>query len=162
MEKVLPFEDVNNVDAFRGWFYMMHDPCLAGDIGEGYGMYPLKKFAGFYTYVYLKSSCRVDWRLLGVRSFGSLERYAEANNYIDVFIHTESIVSDLLSALSSLSLIDSDDLPALGTKLNSLSATNVSKSPSISCREFYTPEMDKTILERERLLIDKFGYRPPF
>lgn len=160
-KQVLPFGDVDNVEAFRSWFYMMHDPCLAGDLGEGYGIYPLKKFAGFYTYVYLRSSCFINWRLLSVGSLSSLRRYVEVNSFIDEFIHTESIVVDLLSVLSRFSLIDAEDLSTLATKLNRLSATNVSKAPSKSCREFYSPEMDLIILERERLLIDKFGYRPP-
>lgn len=160
-EKVLPFGDVNNVDAFRSWFHMMHDPCFAGDLGEGYGIYPLKNFAGFYTYIYLKSSCFLDWGLFGVNRFDSLEDYFKANSFIDAFIHTESIVADVLSMLERFSLVKSDDMPLLEKKLNSVTPTNVSKVPSKSCREFYSSEMDAIILGRDRFLIEKFGYEPP-
>ena len=90
-------------------------------------------------------------------AFEALAAYEEAHCFIDHFIRNERLESTLLQALdlSGVPVSDQDKAAVL-----SRPRTNAS-SRSHGPEYYYDSHTKRLVLERERLIVEKFGYAPP-
>jgi hypothetical protein len=154
------FRDVNDAGAFRAWLYMLNDERYWPDVGEGYWRFPLNRFAGFLTYRYLRLfTCRKGelGKLGQVSTAGQLVEYDRRDCFIDHFIRNESLESDLLDALRQAGVEVPQDAAA---GLAARPKTNTS-SKRRGVQDYYDAATEKLVGERDRLIIDKFGYVAP-
>lgn len=152
--------DVNDAGAFRQWLYMLHDEKYWPDVGEGYWRYPLNRFAGLLTYRYIKIfTCRkgeLDL-LRDVSTPGKLFAHERERCFIDHFIRNESLEPDLLAVLERMG-IEVPERVAAG--MASRPRTNTS-SKKHGPGYYYDADTERLVGERERLIVERFGYRAP-
>jgi hypothetical protein len=142
-------------NSFRKWLYMLHDRKHWHDVGEGYGKYAMSHSAGLLTYRYLKLFCKNDF--IKIRELDDLQTFEKNNCYIDYFIHNENLEHDFFAALSLAGL----NLPEeQKSRVHSISKTNTS-SKKHAAAYYYDKETIKLVSDREQLIINKFGYKPP-
>jgi len=154
------FRDVNDAGAFREWLHMLHDKTYWPDVGEGYWRCPLNRFAGFMTYRYMRVfTCKKGelGKLRAVSTPEQLAEYERKNGFIDYFIKNERLESDLLEALK-LARIDVPQQAAAA--MMSRPRTNTS-SKQRGSRYYYDAQTEKLVGDRDRFLVDKFGYVAP-
>lgn len=154
------FRDVNDAGAFRQWLYMLHDETYWPDVGEGYWRFPLSRFAGLLTYRYLKIfTCRkgeLD-RLQAVSSPQRLVEHERDRCFIDHFIRNERLEPDLLAALERMGV---EVPPRIAAGMASRPRTNTS-SKKHGPLYYYDADTEKLVGERDRLIVEKFGYLAP-
>lgn len=152
--------DVNDAGAFRQWLYMLHDETYWPDVGEGYWRCPLNRFAGLLTYRYMKIfACRkgeLD-ALRAVSTPGQLAEHEKEHCFIDHFIRNEKLEPDLLAALE-LMQVEIPRKVAAGMALRP--RTNAS-SKKHGPRYYYDADTEKLVANRDRLIVEKFGYLAP-
>lgn len=154
------FRDVDDAGAFREWLHMLHDEAYWPDVGEGYWRFPLNRFAGFLTYRYLRVfTCRKSEldKLKQVSTPGQLVDYDRNECFVDRFIRNERLESDLLEALRHAGIEVPDKVAA---ELAARPKTNTS-SKKRGPGYYYDAETEKLVGERDRLIVDKFGYVAP-
>jgi hypothetical protein len=154
------FRDVNDPGAFREWLRMLHDETYWRDVGEGYWQCRLNRFAGLLTYRYMKIFTCKKGELGALRAVSTPEELVEherKNGFIDYFIRNESLESDLLDALKFTKTEVPGDTAA---RMMSRPRTNTS-SKKHGPRYYYDAETEKLVGDRDRLIIDKFGYVAP-
>lgn len=154
------YADINDAAAFRAWLRMMHDWDQMAVVGEGYGLTPLSRVVGLMTIRYLRLFCAKRGQSKTLHQLSTFERvqaYEQQNCFINHFIKNESLEVDLLSGLGSHGV---DISETLHSSLLSRPKTNAS-SRKHGPRYYYDSESSDIIAERERLIIEKFGYAPP-
>ncbi|WP_424683481.1 hypothetical protein [Frateuria sp. YIM B11624] len=154
------FRDINDPGAFREWLHMLHDPAYWGDIGEGYWRCPLNRFAGLLTYRYLRLFTSRKNHMGGLRAISSPEQLAEHDRqhcFVRYFIRNENLEADLLEALK---LADVPVPQRFVTELTARPKTNTS-SKKRGARYYYDAETEKLVGDRDRFIIEKFGYLAP-
>jgi hypothetical protein len=154
------FRDVNDAGAFREWLYMLNDETYWGDVGEGYWRWKSNRFAGLLTYRYMKLfACKkgeLD-QLWAVSTPGQLAEHERTHGFIDHFIRNEHLESDLLAALELMKI---HVPPDVATELKSRPRTNTS-SKKHGPRYYYDADTEKLVGDREKMIIDRFGYVAP-
>ena len=153
------YSDVHCSSNFREWLHMIHDQEYWNDVGEGFGFSAVSQVCGLMTYRYLTLFCKnqeaQEFRTIG--SSDELHAYELRNCYIQYFVRTEHLADDLILALSASGIVLSrEDKKILRTS----PPKNVS-SRTKSVAEYYDLETLKLVSERERLIVDRFGYVPP-
>lgn len=154
------YKDVNDASAFREWLYMMHDKKYWYDFGEGYGASSLSGIAGLLTYRYIKLFCSKkgeSGNMNALSTFDSLANYEKENCFIDYFIRNESLESDLFKALELSGVEISRENKA---EIMSSPRTNTSSRKN-GPDYYYDSESENLIFERERIIVEKFGYVVP-
>lgn len=154
------FRDVNDAGAFRQWLHMLHDETYWPDVGEGYWRSGMSRFAGLLTYRYMKIFSSRKGELGSLRAVstpGQLMEYEKANCFIDYFIRNENLESDLLKALQFTKF---EVPPQVAAGMKSRPKTNTS-SKKHGPRYYYDAETEKLVGDRDRLIVEKFGYLPP-
>ena len=154
------YKNINDAGAFRAWLRMMNDANYFTDIGEGYGLCSVNRVAGFTTYRYLKLFCTKlgeQEKLNRLFTFEQIKNYENDNCFIDRFIRIESLEDDLFRVLEES-----------GVKIPSNIKSEILEQPktNISSRKhgsefYYDIESENLVAERERLIIEKFGYVAP-
>lgn len=149
----------DNPASFRKWLRLIHDPSQSRFLGEGYADTGLAGLCGFMTHRYLQLCCR-DSAYLGSRrsiaDYADLVRFEREHCYIDFFVRQESLEDDLCAAIEKvrpLTLAEEE-------RIRAAKKTNTSKR-SLSISDYYDGETLGLVSERDRLLIEKFGYSPP-
>lgn len=154
------FRDVNDAGAFRQWLYMLHDRTYWPDVGEGYWRFGLNRFAGLLTYRYMRLFTCKKGGLGALRAVSTPEQLAEHDMkhcFIDCFIRNEALESDLLAALQLAKF----EIPTeAAAAMMSRPRTNAS-SKKHGPRYYYDAEAEKLVGDRERFIVDKFGYLAP-
>lgn len=153
------YADVNDPECFRKWLRMVHDPKHWNDYGEGYGVAPVSRVAGFLTYRYAVLFCKDahSAAFRGARTFADLQSFTEANDYIDHFIRNERLEDDLVKALENCGITLSDDQRNI---VYGSAKTNTS-SRKVNPGFYHDRNSIALIADREKLIIDNFGYTPP-
>jgi hypothetical protein len=120
----------------------------------------LNRFAGLLTYRYMKIfTCRkgeLD-NLRSISTPGQLAAHEREHCFIDHFIRNERLESDLLDALQSMKVEIPDGVAA---GMMSRPRTNTS-SKRHGPEYYYDAETEKLVGDRDRLIVDKFGYLAP-
>lgn len=154
------FRDVNDAGAFRAWLQMLHDPAYWPDVGEGYWRFPLNRFAGLLTYRYMRVfTCRKGelGKLRDISTPEQLAEYEKQHCFIEHFIRNEHLEPDLLEALRLARI----EVPAeTAAAMMSRPRTNTS-SKKRGSRYYYDAETEKLVGDRDRFIVDKFGYLAP-
>lgn len=154
------YDDVNDVGAFRQWVRMINDPKHLCDLGEGFGAAPVSNVIGLKTFRYLKLFCFKSNETRDLYALATLEdalSRMENQCFIDYTIQNENLEHDLFDALEQANIA----IPATA-KAEILSApkSNTSSRRS-SAAHYYDAETEELVLEREKLLIEQFGYVKP-
>jgi len=152
--------DVNDAGAFRQWLYMLHDETYWGDVHEGYWRFPMNRFAGLMTYRYLKLfACKKGENDLmrPITTPEQLAAFERDHCFIDHFIRNERLESDLLAALQQVGIVVP---PETAAAWQARPRTNTS-SKKHGVGYYYDADTEKLVGARERLIIEKFGYRAP-
>ena len=152
------YRDADSPALFRRWLGMTLDPGRRFEVGEGYGLSPLSSFAGLMTYRYLRLYARHPGPLWfpGIRQPERLRAYDADQNVLDHVVRTETLEDDLLRVLHACGH-DLDD--ACADRIRSTPRTNVSCHRPIA--DYYDAETIDLVADRERLLVDKYGYAGP-
>lgn len=153
------YANVDDPSGFRDWLYMMHDKKTRNDIREGYGCSSISQFAGLLTYRYMKLFCGLtessDFERIS--SYSELEAFERRNCYIDHFIRNEHLEDDLITALELCGLNISQQEKS---KILHSGKSNTS-SRMHKAAYYYDNESAQFVREREKLIIEKFGYIQP-
>lgn len=145
------FASPYDIDLFREWMAVIHDPANAGDLHGGYGDFPLIDSVGFmtwrYAYLYMEgigfhTSPEIDD--LGV--------YDRRHNMVDYWIHTESIAFDVLAALAGAGYTLS---PAQQAEVERLARIKRNASVHGDYRHYYDTATHDLVRERDSLIIGK-------
>lgn len=154
------YNHVNDPVAFRAWLHMMHDAKYLPSIGEGYSICPVSRISGLMTFRYLKLFCTKlgeHKNLDQLLTFEQIKKYETDNCFIDYFIRNESLEPELFQVLERFGA----KIPSnLKSEIISLPKSNVS-SRKHGPRYYYETDTENLVAERERLIIDKFGYVAP-
>ncbi|HVI58790.1 MAG TPA: hypothetical protein VM619_07925 [Luteimonas sp.] len=154
------YRDVGDAGGFREWLHMLHDSDCVADLGEDYGGSPLNRFAGLMTYRYVRLfTLRKDEALApGVATtHEQLAGHDRQRCFIDHFIRNEHLESDLLAALDRLGFAVPE---ATRDGLLRRPRTNTS-SRRHATADYYDDASRDLVGDRDRLVVGKFGYRPP-
>ena len=153
------YADVDDPGGFRDWLHMMHSPDYWEEYGEGYAYSPVNRYAGLLTYRYLKLFCRqsASDNHEHLLSFDEMVRFEERNCFIDHFIRNERLEDDLLETLHRVGVRLSKEQEA---EIRASRRTNTS-SRRTDVAHYHDENTVSLIAERERLIIDKFGYSAP-
>lgn len=154
------FRDINDPGAFRQWLYMLHDRTYWPDIGEGYWRSAMNRFAGLLTYRYMRLfTCRKGemHKLRHLATPEQLAAHERAHGFIDHFIRNERLEDDLLAGLRLARFDVSEEAAA---RMMSRPRTNTSSKKN-GAGYYYDADTEKLVGDRERFIVDKFGYRAP-
>ncbi len=153
------YEDNGCVESFRKWLSLIQDPANANLLGEGYGDSQVASHCGFMSYRYLKTCCSEVGNIKEsntISNYIDLVKFERKNCYIDFFIRQESLESDLCQVLEKIRTLKQEEKSLIwGAK-----KTNTSVRP-LSISEYYDQESKDLVLNRERLLVEKFDYQFP-
>jgi hypothetical protein len=154
------YRDASDAGAFRQWLRMMHDERYWSDFGQGYGRSRLSRLAGLFTWRYMKLfACRdgESHSLDRISSFEQLVEHDREHGFIDHFIRNEHLEADLFLALERSGFeVDAD------TKAEILARARTNTSSRRQGRGYYYDDATARLVgERDRLLVEKFGYAAP-
>jgi hypothetical protein len=150
------YRDNRDPDCFKNWLKLMFDPARKKDLGEGYARSPISNFAGLMTYRYVMIYTRAKSR--GLTDLQTLQKFDSENNVLKFAIRVESIEDDLIQALNQAGYqLSRDQIQTI--KTGAESRTN--PSDHLSPEFYYDEEAAGLVRDREKLIIEKYGYRPP-
>ncbi len=153
------YQDVNDAGAFRDWLHMIHAPsCVRGL--KSYGHWPMNHSMGLLTFRYLKLYCtRSDQRsiLNQVSTRSQAVDYESKHCFVESFIRNEALESNLFDFLNLSGIAISS---AAKEHVISRPRTNSSSSRQ-SAKFYYDTASERLIGDRDKLIVDKFGYVPP-
>jgi len=148
-----------NIASFRRWLKFVHDTNNKRLLGEGYGKTVITGLCGFMTYRYLRLCCQNIGELRKpdlIRNYNDLVQFDRRNCYIDFFIHQESLEDDLCKAVENIRSLSIEEKE----RIYSAEKINISNR-SLLISDYYDREAIDLVYNRERFLIEKFGYSPP-
>lgn len=154
------YRDVNDPEGFRSWMRLLHDPNYFYAVGDGYGAFQANKDCGLLTHRYLKLFCtkaHENDRLNALRSGDQIAEYEAATCFIDHFIRNESLEDDLLRALEKSGASVSAEAAMEIRARPKTNPSSRSKGPEF----YFDAGTEQLVADRDKLLVQKFGYRPP-
>jgi len=153
------YDRSDNVAAFRSWMRLMHDPRNAFSLGEGYADTLIAERFGFMTHRYLILCCQRLQELTvpgAIGTYEELRRFDQRNCYIQQFVRQESLEQSLCEALEHIRPLTTAERKII------FDAKKINKSErKLALRDYYDRETIELVHQRDRLIVDKFGYRPP-
>ena len=153
------YENNENIESFRKWLKMIHDPCNSIYLGEGYGETEITKLCGFMTYRHLYLCSRDIDKLRKNRlitNFDQLNQFDHENGYIDYFIRQEDLEGTFYKAIEGLRTLTEKE-----KKLISESERTNTSIRKFSIEDYYDNESIELIANRDKLIVEKFNYLPP-
>ena len=148
------YADSFDKSRFREWLRLMLGPegqCIGAN---GYASSPVKKVAGFMSFRFLAlTTDNSQWMRTGrrCRSYDELTRFADDHMIVQKILRCEHLNEDLASLFGLVGM----DVPA--SVLDERQKKNT--SPHLHHAEYYDEETTELVRRRERLIIDRFGYR---
>jgi hypothetical protein len=149
----------DDVKSFRKWVQLMLDPGNSHHLHESYGKTAIAGLCGFMTYRYLKLCCRNPETLHNSGLFSTytdLVQFEKNNCFIDFFIRQESLEDDFCIAAEKVRPLK----PEEKERIYEAKKTNTSRR-NLLLADYYDQESIALVHNRDKLLIDKFGYFPP-
>ncbi len=154
------YTHADDIISFRKWLKLVFNPDYRFDFGEGYGFSSIYKFAGLLTYRYISLFCKNNTMLFsnkGPKNISSLRDFEKSNIYISHFIRNENLEADLINTLNACGIVLTDNQKA---HIQNAQKTNTS-SRRHGPEYFYDNDTAALVMEREKLIIEKFSYTPP-
>jgi hypothetical protein len=153
------YGSAEDVQRFRAWLKAVHSPENAYVLGREYGNMVLPALCGFLTYRYLFLCCRDTRPLYDAKSIvthADLKKYDAAQCYIDDFIRVEQIDSDLCAVIERFKPLNDE----VRSRIVSGERVNASQRAH-ALTDYYDRECLELVGQRDRLIVEKFGYSPP-
>lgn len=153
------YEDADDVESFRVWLKRIHNPHYSGLLQEGYGETSVSEFCGFMTYRYLRLCCMNRHEIYGKNSlicYDDVVQFDKQNCRIDYFIRQESVEDDLCRLLEYMNVLTTERRKLV---VNAKRINESNRRRRVA--DYFDRETMDLVYERDRLLIEKFGYSPP-
>ncbi|MES1942896.1 hypothetical protein PC39_02185 [Salinisphaera sp. PC39] len=153
------YDRSDNVASFRRWLKLIHEPRNRPFLAEGAGDPALSGRIGFMTARYLDLCCRKPEQLGRpgfISDYRDLEGFDRERCYIDYFIRQEALEEGLCEAIERIRPLTPDERELVFRS----SKSNTSRR-SFAVADYYDEETTALVANRDRLLIEKFGYVPP-
>jgi hypothetical protein len=153
------YDESTSVESFRKWLKLLHDPNNATWLSDGYGDFVASEFCGFMSYRYLNLCCSNSGDLKNPRvisDYTDLVDFEKKHCYIDFFIRQESLEDNFCEAVEKIRPLTQEEK----NEIWSAKKINASSRP-LAISDYYDQESIDLIYNRDRLLIEKFGYTPP-
>ncbi len=150
------YADSRDPMLFRQWLAMISETRV---LGERYGASSIRRFAGFFTYRYLRLFARDDAALYSGEIAGSaaLEGFDRRQNLIRHFIRNENLAGDLIRVLGLCGYqLDAQQLELIRAPVRTNASTRNRDYVS-----YYDVRTVQLVLEKERFIVEKHGYSPP-
>ncbi|MCX6258559.1 MAG: hypothetical protein NTW49_11785 [Bacteroidia bacterium] len=150
------YKDINDPGLFREWLRLLLDSSRRFDMGELYGISPVSKFAGLLTYRYVRLYFRDNKMLFRDKHISNLmilNDYDREQNVIDFTIRNENLNNDLLTALNMAGYRLTGEQSAV-----ILAPGRTNPSGHKDYRIYYDKECTEMVTEKEKFIIDKYGY----
>ena len=150
------YSNPGDASAFDGWLRAVLSTESLRNLPLPYGSRNIARFAGLMSYRYVNLFCHkrgID----SVRDFGTLIDHANRNCFITHFIRNESLAADLIAALRACDV-------AVGMRHEQAILGASKSNPSsrkLPTASLYTPDTAALVAEKERLIVERFGYRSP-
>lgn len=151
------YRDPSDPGAFREWLIAINEPRVQNMVFEDSRVLPVHTFAGLYTarLVYLYSYADAwDCEAPTLTSLDMLKNFFEQHKILDRMIRTEAIPADLAEVMKMIGHVNVTE-----TVLAGEGRTNASKRDAFEM--YYDTETLMLVAERDRLVIETFGYTPP-
>ncbi|TDM05600.1 MAG: hypothetical protein C4K60_12660 [Ideonella sp. MAG2] len=152
------YADPGNVEAFREWLGVVLSPAARQVVEAGYRRHPLSKCCGLMSYRYFKLFVR-DADQLGpeYKTLEMAKRLDEERCWVNHFIQSERLEDDFIKALTASGVTLTDEQIS---NVRSARKRNVSERP-LPTNAYYDAKTIRLVQERERFIIEKFGYQAP-
>jgi len=156
------YSDPENPQLFQQWLHWLYDNRRKYDLGEGYGFCPISNHSGLFTYRYMKlySDSIVNFYNKDsiLATYSGMMEFDRSHNMLNATIRNENLESDLIEAIESAGykLDETQKQLILNGKSNK---TNTSQHHDSSY--YHNDETIALITEREKLLVQKYGYTYP-
>jgi len=151
------YSDVNDAANFRSWLKLLLGP-EGQHIGlEGYAASPVKAAVGFMTYRFLALTTDYSaWMREGrkCRRYSDVIAFAQKHTIVSHVLRAETLNDDLLRLLEAAGVDVSPDDVAEWGKHNT--------TPRRAYAEYFDEETFRLVANRERFIVDRFGYDPNF
>jgi hypothetical protein len=154
------YRDVNDAGAFRAWLDLMHDETTRHDIGEGYGTCAMSRVAGLMSYRFVRLFCNREGELQALDALDTLPRltaYVATHCFVRHIIRMEHLEADLLAALAAAGVAVPPEQQAALLARGKTNTSSRRRDPA----SYYDAASLALVGERERLLVERFGYTPP-
>lgn len=152
------YADPGNVEAFREWMGVVLSPAARRIVESGYRRNPISKCCGLMSYRYFKLFVRdTDHLSPEYKSLAMVKRLDEERCWVNHFIQSERLEGDFLNALAASGVALTDEQIA---SVRSARKRNVSERP-LPTNAYYDEKTIRLVSERERFIIEKFGYKAP-
>ncbi|WP_258105484.1 sulfotransferase family 2 domain-containing protein [Marinoscillum sp. MHG1-6] len=146
------YSDVNNYENFNAWLKLVLQSKEHG-IGEGFKIGNISQFAGLMTFRYFQLYAYRK-KLNSVHSLKELRDFDQKENFMDVIIRNENLHSDLLENVDKLKCSQEELTKVLGSFAK---RTNTSERDK-DYRKYYDEESVKLVQQKEKFIIEKYGY----
>ena len=153
------YKDYKSPEGFRKWLQLIYDPERIRDIYEGYSLSSISRFAGLMTYRYCGFFHRNFFNnnnFKNINDIKELKKYDKNNNILDYIIRVESLEEDFIKMLEKVGYHIDEKTKDL---IRNSGKTNV--STHLKTSHYYDEETIKLIAEKEKLIIEKYNYKPP-
>jgi hypothetical protein len=153
------YSDKTSIHLFRRWLKMILNPVYSSKLGEEYHQNEAAQNYGFMTHRYLRLCCcgkpSYDTNKI-MQYYPDLKSFDEANCYINHFIRLESLSQDVCRLITKFRPLSDADMLRIhqARPLNSSTRTH-------SLSRYYDEPSTKLVMQRDELIINKFGYNPP-
>ncbi|MGD1943433.1 MAG: hypothetical protein ACFB0G_19225 [Leptolyngbyaceae cyanobacterium] len=153
------YSDVNDPSVFQAWLKMIHSKKSRNDHAGGYGFSGISDFSGLLTYRYLKLFCANPKNdgFKRILNYEELKEFESQNCYIDHFIRNEFLEEDFIKTLEKCGVALSDEQEMEIKKSGKTNASSGKKEVDY----YYNDETSKFVGEIDKLIVEKFGYKPP-
>ncbi len=153
------YNNSSDIESFRTWLKMINEPDNFCYLGEGYSDSKLQHICGFMTYRYLYL-CVKDIKSLKKQvtklNFLDISSFEKKNCYIDFFIRQEELENSLMMAMQKITELSIEQKQIILTaKKNNVS------NRVLPLEDYYDYDSVAIVAEREKLIVEKFGYAPP-
>jgi hypothetical protein len=152
------YQDAENPKQFRAWLKLLLSKERRFDFGEGFAFSPVSRQAGLMTYRYLRLFTLGDeiYRDGNLGHIDGIREFDKARNIAKAMIRTECLEDDFIVALEKAGYpVSAEQREAIKNS----GKTNRSKRNKAAF--YYDQETLDLVAERERFLIEKYGYSPP-
>ncbi|MEN8207693.1 MAG: hypothetical protein ABFR50_00425 [Candidatus Fermentibacteria bacterium] len=153
------YADSSSPVLFRRWLGALLDPETSRELGEAYSKSSLSRFAGFYTYRYCHLFHRTIEHLYDgtIHDQGTLLETDRRLNIVQHMLRMEKLTDGILELLENAGIdIDTETRQSI---LDMKPTNPSSRKRSLS---FYYDEATSDLVgNRDALIVDKYGYKPP-
>lgn len=153
------YSDSSSPDLFRRWLSFVMDPENSRSLGENFYRSTLKQFAGLYTYRYCRLFHRTVTHLYdgSVSNKEALLRLDKQLNIVQHMMLVENLTDGILELLERTGINTDKEMR---WKIKEMERTNPS-SRNRDTAFYYDRQTVELVMQRDALIVDKYGYKPP-